>query len=255
MNGERGPTRDHLPEIRAGLRAEIDALARRLLGRPVRGSRTARTLKFGTRSGSLHVEISGPKQGLWYDHAESVGGDALDLIQHVNGGTFSDAVAWAANWLGIDIGRPVPKPDPAREAALERERERRRAAAAAEQAVDEARRVYTARRLWSLRKPLRGTQGERYLASRGITEPVEGWPECVAFLPADRVTFEDKDGDKQAVMRTVPCAGAVIVAATSPTARSAGPSGFISITMPGTSATALVRRSKSRTVCCAATAR
>src|SRR5579872_2288225 len=71
---------DHLPEIRAGLRTAIDGVARRLLGDPVRSGRNPRTLSFGTRSGSLHVEVRGPKQGLWYDHAESVGGDALALI-------------------------------------------------------------------------------------------------------------------------------------------------------------------------------
>src|SRR5690348_10986132 len=88
---------DPLPEIRAGLRAGIDSLARNLLGEPVRGLPNTRTLNFGSRSGSLHVEVRGPKQGLWYDHAESVGGDALALIQHVNGGGFGDAIAWAAN--------------------------------------------------------------------------------------------------------------------------------------------------------------
>ena len=40
---------DHLPDIRAGLRAGIAALAIRLLGDPVRGGRTTKTLKFGDR--------------------------------------------------------------------------------------------------------------------------------------------------------------------------------------------------------------
>ena len=132
---------DHLPEIRDGLRAGISALAVHLLGDPVRGGRTTKTLKFGTRSGSLHVEISGPKQGLWFDHAENLGGDALALIQHINGGSFPDAVSWAANWLGIDIGRPVPKPAPDHAAAQRRERERKRAEAAAQEAQDAAERV------------------------------------------------------------------------------------------------------------------
>ena len=111
MNGGRDRAHDHLPEIRAGLRVEIELLARQLLSEPLRAGRNGRTLKFGSRSGSLHVEIGGSKQGLWYDHAERVGGDALALIQHVNGGTFADAVAWAAGWLGIDLvtaARPTP---------------------------------------------------------------------------------------------------------------------------------------------------
>ena len=54
------PERDHLPEIRACLRAGIDGLARRLLGEPVRGGRNARILKFGSRSGSLHVQSQRP---------------------------------------------------------------------------------------------------------------------------------------------------------------------------------------------------
>ena len=49
---------------------------------------------------------------------------------------FPDAVAWAANWLGIDIGRRAPKPDRTREAKLERERERGRAQRAAGEAED-----------------------------------------------------------------------------------------------------------------------
>lgn len=213
--GKKPPERDHLPEIRAGLRAGIDGLARLLLGEPVRGGRNARTLKFGSRSGSLHVQISGSKQGLWYDHALCVGGDALALIQHVNGGTFADAVAWAAGWLSIDIGKAVPKSDPIRAAEQAADRQRKRSEAAAQEAKDAARRVSLARWLWSKRTPLKDTVGAQYLAGRGIAHPPGGWPECVAFVPAQRVTFKDQDGDRQVVWRTVPCAGAVIFAATS----------------------------------------
>ena len=205
---------DHLPEIRDGLRAGISALAVHLLGDPVRGGRTTKTLKFGTRSGSLHVEISGPKQGLWFDHAENLGGDALALIQHINGGSFPDAVSWAANWLGIDIGRPVPKPAPDHAAAQQRERERKRAEAAAQEAQDAAERVSRARRLWSRRKSLAGSLGSVYLASRGITEPAGGWPDAVGFLPASSVTFPDKNQEGREVWRNVPCGGAFILAAT-----------------------------------------
>ena len=205
---------DRLPEIRAGLRAQIDCLARRLLGNPVGGGRSTRTLQFGNRSGSLHVEIGGPKQGLWFDYSEGVGGDGLALIQHVNGGTFPDAVAWAANWLGIDIGQPMPAPDPVRAVALESERERRRIAAAAQEAHDAARRVQTAQRWWCRRQPLAGTVGATYFASRGIVEPVDGWPECVAFVPAVSVEFTDKNPEGLELRREVTCAGAVVVAAT-----------------------------------------
>jgi hypothetical protein len=208
------PERDQLPEIRAGLRAGIDALARRLLGEPVRGGRNARILKFGSRSGSLQVQISGSKQGLWYDHALCVGGDALALIQHVNGGPFADAVAWAAGWLGIDIGKAVPKSDRARATEQAADRQRKRAEAAAQEAKDAARRVNLARRWWSSRKPLTGTVGAQYLADRGIAHPAGGWPDCVAFLPASRVTFEDQNAKGLGVRRTIPCAGAVIFAAT-----------------------------------------
>lgn len=206
--------RDQLPWIRAGLRAGIDGLARRLLGEPVRGGRSVRTLKFGTRSGSLHVEVGGGRRGVWFDHAEGVGGDALALIQHVNGGSFTDAVAFAASWLGIGIGRPTPEPDPARVEALEREREHKQAGAAAQEAQDAARRVNRARWLWSRREPLTDSPGAVYLASRGIAEPAGGWPGCVAFLPASSVAFTDKGQDGREVWRAVPCAGAVMVAAT-----------------------------------------
>ncbi len=153
-------------------------------------------------------------RGYGTDHTLCVGGDALALIRHVNGGTFADAVAWAAGWLGIDVGKRVPQSDPARATQQAADRQRKRAEAAAQEAKDAAQRVNMARRCWSSRKPLAGTVGAQYLADRGIAHPVGGWPECVAFVPAQRVTFKDQDGDRQVVWRTVPCAGAVIFAAT-----------------------------------------
>ena len=132
----------------------------------------------------------------------------------MNGGQFDDAVAWAAGWLGIDTGRPMPKPDTARAVELERDRERKHADAAAQEAREAADRVVRAVWLWSQRKPLTGTVGAQYLAGRGIAEPTEGWPDCVAFLPANSVTFEDKNAEGREVKRTLACAGAVIVAAT-----------------------------------------
>jgi len=211
----RSPNLRHaLPEIRAGLAAGIEDLARTLLGEPVKGKGNRRTKYYGRGQGSLAVEISGPKRGLWHDFSSGQGGDALGLIQHVRGGDFCDAVGFAAHWLGVDIGATVAAPDPEIEARREAERAERKRRADARAAQDAAKRVRAARWWWSQRKPLSGTPGACYLASRGIAEPVDGWPDAVAWLPAREVMIAEEGPDGAEVRRAIPCAGAVMGAAT-----------------------------------------
>jgi hypothetical protein len=77
MNGGRDRAHDHLPEIRAGLRVEIERLARQLLGEPLRAGRNG--------------------QMLFYDWPTCFGcqahGDAIGYVRQRDGLDFRSAVA------------------------------------------------------------------------------------------------------------------------------------------------------------------
>ena len=65
---------------------------------------------FGDAGDSLYVELQGPKQGLWYDHAAGNGGDLLELIGQHHVYPKSRAAQWAREFLGIrDDYQPEPR--------------------------------------------------------------------------------------------------------------------------------------------------
>lgn len=65
---------------------------------------------FGDAGDSLYVELTGPKQGLWYDHAAGNGGDLLELIGQNQTLPKGRAAQWAREFLGIrDDYQPEPR--------------------------------------------------------------------------------------------------------------------------------------------------
>ena len=56
--------------------------------------------------------------------------------------------------------------------------------------------------------------GAAYLASRGIKEPVSGWPECVAFLSVRSAKSGSETTPGKDVLLIYPTGGGVMVAAT-----------------------------------------
>jgi hypothetical protein len=87
-------TRFDMRSIATSLTARAAEVAMDLLGEPNRQLSSERELRFG-RKGSLAVVINGTKTGSWYDHEHGVGGDLIDLIQHVQGVTFREAIVYA----------------------------------------------------------------------------------------------------------------------------------------------------------------
>ncbi len=85
--------------IKNELTHRIHLLAPHLLGQPIRDLRNRRQLRFGSKNGSLWVNVdpAHKEYGKWYDFQEGRGGDALSLIQRVKGLNFVDALAWAKN--------------------------------------------------------------------------------------------------------------------------------------------------------------
>ena len=53
----------------------------------------------------------GTKAGGWHDHEKGIGGDLINLIEHVQGGTFREAVTYAEGIIGsVPILEPSPEP-------------------------------------------------------------------------------------------------------------------------------------------------
>lgn len=92
----------------------------RLTDKPIKQQGNA--LKLGHKQGSLVVTTSGPKAGLWYDFATSEGGNMIQLIQHLDGKEFKDALELAGSIThqvptisSTDLPLPMPviaKPAP-----------------------------------------------------------------------------------------------------------------------------------------------
>lgn len=158
--------RDDLNDIKDGLRGDMDRLSTGLLGKP--SKRTPSELRFG-RNGSVSVVISGSKAGSWYDNEAAEGGGPLDLIQHVNGCAFRDALDYGRNFLGMVEGAPLPvrkpRPTPAANDELAE--------------AEKAEKFRIAMYLWRHAVPIEGTPAQAYLQGRKLS----GSHDVVRWLP------------------------------------------------------------------------
>jgi len=158
-----------MTNIAPALTARAAEVAIALLGEANRQLSSKRELRFG-RKGSLAVATHGTKAGCWYDHENSVGGDLIDLIEHVHGVPFREAVTYAEHIIG---SVPTLETSPAW-AAFERSAD-----------VDSTRHQCRAGELWREAVPIVGTTALRYLARRSIVElPVGVDGAVLRFHPA-----------------------------------------------------------------------
>jgi putative DNA primase/helicase len=166
-------TVDDLPEIRAALAIEAAEVAERLLGPRNKAASNSRTARWGT-NGSLALELTGRKRGLWVSRESGLGGDLLALIMHALHCNFSEALAWARNWTGISADPSAPRP---RVAPRPEPR-----GPDPEELAEQAAAIARARSFARTSQPLAATAGELYLTrERGIPVPSCGWPEAVRF--------------------------------------------------------------------------
>jgi hypothetical protein len=91
-----------LHELADALAVRVEELCTQLLpaGRRI-GTQWVIGNVFGDAGDSLYVELTGPKQGLWYDHAAGEGGDLLALVAQNQTLPIGRAAAWARQFLGI----------------------------------------------------------------------------------------------------------------------------------------------------------
>lgn len=67
----------------------------------------------GEAGKSMHVELRGPKTGMWKDYAGDEGGDVLKLIQLSQGlPGFKEAMDWSRDFLGLPAWTPDPNSKP-----------------------------------------------------------------------------------------------------------------------------------------------
>ena len=192
---------DDLQPLRDALRADAAEVAEALLGSPNKAASSRRTLRWGSK-GSLAVEVSGPRKGLWFSHESDEGGDLLALIRHAHGCDFPAAVEWARNWTGDPAQmRGVSPAQPSGVRHRPKRQEEKKDAAEAER----AQRIATAQRIAAGGISLAGTMGAYYLKQvRGIPEPAGGWPSSFLWHPQYRALLAvgtAADGTVQAVQR------------------------------------------------------
>jgi putative DNA primase/helicase len=151
-----------LATLSATLGSRMAELAQALTGEAP--TQRARDCWRWRHKGSLAVEVSGPKRGLWHDHEAGQGGDALALIAHLRRTGLREAIQWGRTWLGDDAApvTPAPAPRPSTPAV----------AASRPMAL----------RLWQEARPAAGTPVETYLRGRGLiledAAPIRFHPSC-----------------------------------------------------------------------------
>jgi hypothetical protein len=151
--------------VRAGLAARVAKIAIALVGEPNRPLSSKSQLRFG-RKGSLAVMTAGPKTGSWYDHENGIGGDLIDLVRHVHGCSFRDALAIAAELLDGNLTAQVKSARAPRDDCAESRRNQKRGFAT-----------------WNEGISITGTAVVPYLASRGLELPQRIDGEVLRFHP------------------------------------------------------------------------
>lgn len=157
---------------------------------------------------SFTLNLAGQHAFHWYRFSAGVGGGMVALLYYSEYARipdskteWADAFKLAREFLGIAAERHIsPDEQQAREERKEQDRvaraERERKAAEA-QALEDAKRVLSAKQVWQETIPLPGTHGEAYLIERGLP-PVSEWPwDCsrtIRFHPGLASELEPRAG-------------------------------------------------------------
>lgn len=161
-------------EIAAELLPWLERLAEEAFG-PVT-DRARHELRFGSR-GSKCVNL---QTGRFHDFEAGVGGDALDLVRLIHGGTIGDAIRIARErFLGSE---PSALPSPVRRAVPVGRVDSQAGA------DDKAEKIAAALAIWDESQPIRQTLGARYLVEvRGIPKSVGTFPHCLRWHEPKRM--------------------------------------------------------------------
>lgn len=180
VSTSRRDGQDELDALNAALVADLENVARALLGEPNRSHSNKVEWRWGNK-GSRALQMrstGGAARGSWFDHSANEGGGVFRMIKDALGCSWADAFRWARSRIGrTDVPAAEDRPkgrksDPVAIALEESEAEANRAG-----------KVRRAREFWRQRTPIAGTPAAAYLASRALQAPPGAWPDCIAFLP------------------------------------------------------------------------
>ena len=196
----------NLDELRRALRADADKVARALLGEPTSSKKNM--LRWGSK-GSLKLDLTGGKRGLWHNKESDEGGDLLRLIQQERRCNFADAVAWARNQTGLPEAQPDNEADRQRRAQQDADRRARQAEAdargRAEAEAERLSKIGWAQRIAGECVAADGTPAAWYLMQvRGIPRPAAGWPDAIGWHSGYRALVAvatRADGSIQCIQR------------------------------------------------------
>jgi hypothetical protein len=182
----------NLAALRSALAHRAAELTIALRGAPNSRIKCKGELRYEV-NGSFAVNITGPKAGMWCDFTSNKGGDMLDLIRHVRGCTFPDALSYAREFCGLRSPSPVAQHRPEPDADAE--------------AVAKTKRMVSA--IWNSAVDAKGTLVETYLASRGLKLPDSVTSDVIRYHPAlyyDRQTVPAMVALYRNIVTDLPCA-------------------------------------------------
>lgn len=174
--------------------ANLPVLARQLAHDPLRiaeailgpASSVARDqARFG-KKGSLAVQLTGERRGLWYSHEAGVGGDLLDLIRIHHQLTTHEAVNTAMMLLGAagEAQFTNTPPIPSEWVNSSQNAKPDRAIQHSPPALPDNAKSERALALWADARPLAGTLAEVYLEKRGFPAAIADAVACLRFHSA-----------------------------------------------------------------------
>ncbi len=122
-------------------------------------------------------------KNVWLCRKSGVGGDAIALVQYLDGADFLGAVEVVAGRPDPGGGSSGQKTDPALIEKRRSEQAARDAAAAATQVDFRDREIARAHDIWMAAGPIAGSMAERYLRFRGVQPPPGARLRCHKSLP------------------------------------------------------------------------
>jgi hypothetical protein len=111
---------EYTNRVRDSLISRAEDFSPSLFGAPNKALSSNRQLRFG-KKGSIAVELSGQKRGLWCDYEnDSQGGDPYKAVMREKGVDFVGAVEYGAWWLSLDPEKIQPRQERRASAKVER---------------------------------------------------------------------------------------------------------------------------------------
>jgi hypothetical protein len=165
MSNRRRMTDEEFAELRALANEHCEQIVTAYLGQPLK--RTRREVRWGEKTGSFVLVISGRKRGSWYEH--NGGGGMLEFLRQQHGGDWGRGIdaaiqftgyappSWNDNGLSDEAIRALV--ESAKRRAEERAREQAKAHAGT---TSQGAGAYAAR-IYREAKPIAGTLAERYV--------------------------------------------------------------------------------------------